>query len=108
MNRKVDNILISVAATGVLLFIKHFIGSQPILYSGIMIAVGLFVLLFGERILDGQPSPIKSFFINTAGILVLVGGVGFLMEHFNAQYWWVFGIVGIVIYNFHHLISERL
>lgn len=107
MNRLVDNILISIAATGVLLFAKHFISSQTILYSGIMIGVGLFVLLFGEKILDGQPSPLKTFLIKTVGILVFIGGIGFMMEHFTSKYWLIYGIVGILIYEFHSSISER-
>jgi hypothetical protein len=108
MNRVLDNILIAIATTGVLLSIKHFIGSQTVLYSGILIGVGLLILLFGERILDGQPNPIKSFFIKTLGLLFFIGGASFMMEHFNATLWWAYGLVGIALFNFHHLISERL
>jgi hypothetical protein len=109
VNRLIDNILVSVAAIAILLFFKHFIKAEVIvLYSGIMIGVGLFILLFAEKLLDGQPSKIKSFFINTIGILVLIGGINFLMEHFNSTLWWAFGLGGIALYNFHHLISERL
>ncbi len=108
MNRLVDNILISVAATSVLLFLKHFVGSQTVLYSGIMIGVGLLVLIFGEKILNGEPSPVKTFLVKTVGILIFIGGIGFMMEHYNAQFWWIFGICGILIYNYHHYISEKL
>jgi hypothetical protein len=107
VNRTLDNILISVATIGVLLFLKHFLQAQILTYSLIMLGVGLAILIFGERILDGEPSKIKSFFINIIGITMVVGGANFIMEHFTASYWWIYGIVGLFLFEAHHYISER-
>jgi hypothetical protein len=108
LNKLVDTILVGVSTIGILLFLRHFIATQIVLWSVVMLGVGLFVLLFAGKLLDGEPSRIKSFFINTLGLTLLIGGANFILEHFTNQYWWVYGIVGIIIFEFHSSISERL
>lgn len=107
MNRVLDNVLISISTIGVLLFLKHFIQTQILTWSIVMIVAGILVLLFASRILDGEPSKIKTFAINVIGITLLIGGTNFLMEHFTLKYWLIYGIIGIILYQTHHFISER-
>jgi len=108
MNRLVDNILISIATIAVLLSFRHFVGPQITIWSVAMIVAGIIILFLLPLIINGNPTFIKTFLTKTFGLLLLVGGINFLMEHYSDMYWWIYGIAGILIYNFHHLVSDRL
>lgn len=113
MNRTADQVLVSTATICILMALHYLIGSfmgtQAIPYISIaMIIVGFVITFFGDKILDGNPSMLKSFLTKSVGLILLVGGINFLMEHYNELYWWVFLIIGVILYNTHHLISERL
>jgi len=106
MNRRLDEILVSAASIGVLIALRHFL-TPNLTISIIMASLGAILLLWGNRILDGEPSQVKSFFISLVGVLLVIGGLQFIAEHFAVEYWWIAGIAGIVLYSTHHWISER-
>jgi hypothetical protein len=108
VNRRLDEILVSFASILVLIALKHFFTPKLLTVSIIMAVSGAILLLFGEKLLDGEPSQVKSFFINLVGVLLVVGGFQFIAEHFSVDYWWAMGLVGVGLYASHHYISERL
>jgi hypothetical protein len=107
MNKRLDEILVSFGSIGVLIALKHLLKPNLVI-ACVMAALGAILLLWGERILNGEPNRIKSFFINIVGVLFIVGGIQSLAELYSAEYWWMMGLVGVGLYSTHHWISERL
>lgn len=107
MNRTIDQVLLAVATVGLLVAIRHILGPQTALVGALTLVVGIIITFFGERILDGQPNPLKAILTKSVGIIILVAGANLLMDHYSLDYWYIFGIFAIIIFNTHHFISER-
>jgi hypothetical protein len=107
MNHRLDEVLVSIASIGILIAIKHLLKPNLII-ACVMVGLGAVLLLWGERILNGEPNRIKSFFINIVGVLFLIGGIQSLAELYSATYWIYMGGAGVILYSTHHWISERV
>lgn len=107
MNRTLDQVLVSIAAICLLVAMRHVLGPQVVLVAAIMLVLGFAIAFYGDKLLNGFLGRFKAILTKTAGIILMVGGANLLLERVTAEYWWVLGIAALVLYNTHHLISEK-